>query len=193
MWTARFLLLAAALLTVGGWFDAVLPRFQKRALLFALPLLFGLSFVPTVRETYVRACVAPCAAMLLAALVCPTEHPIGAGLCAVLGGILGWKLFDLLPLFFEPGLLVAVPTAALSLFYCRDANAKALAVLAAPFLALWMRAVGDYTLFQTAVLELGDGNALCAQTAGLLLLLVGGAIAVRFPARGLRVRLTPKT
>lgn len=193
MWTARVLMLGTALLTGGGWFDTVLSHGKKRALLIGLPIAFALSFVPTLRETYVHACTAPCALLLLSAVACPTDHPVGAALCAAFGGIVGWKLWDLFPLFFEPGLLIAVPTALFSVFYCRDANAKALAIAAAPFVSLLMRAVGDYTLFRSAVLELGSGEALCAQTAGLLLLLVGGALQMRFPVRLPRVRTIPKT
>ena len=197
MWTARILLLAAALLSLGGWFNAILDRTRKRVLLFALPALFALSYVPTLRETFVHATAAPCAFLLLCALLCPTDHPIGTALCAVLGGTVGWKLIDLFPLFPEPGLLIALPTALLSLFYCRDANAKALAIAAAPFLSLWLRAVGDFTLFQSTVLELGSGDALCAQIAGLLLLLICGAFFARFPVPIKRVRshatLNPKT
>ena len=181
MWTARILLLAVLLLAGGGWFDKVLPRRQKTALLLGVPVVFALSYLPEIRETYVHACAAPCAFVLLIALLCPTAHPIGAALCAALGGLLGWKLNDLFPLFFEPGLLIAVPTALLSVFYCRDANAKALALAAAPFVSLFLRAVGDYTLFQSAVLSLGDGDALCAQAVGFLLLLLGGALLNRFP------------
>ena len=107
---------------------------------------------------------------------------------AVLGGIVGWKLWDIFPLFFELGLLAAAPAVLFAALYCRDANAKALAVAAAPFVTLLMRAVGDYTMFQSAVLELGSGDALCAQAAGLLLLLAGGAVLKRFPTRASSVR-----
>ena len=188
MWTARVLLLSTALLTGGGWYDAVADRKQKRGLLAGLPVVFALSFLPELTETYVHACAAPCALLLFFALLCPTRHPVGAAVCAALGGMLGWKLWDAFPLFPEPGLLIAVPTAVFSVFYCRDANAKALAAAAAPFVSLLMRAIGDYTLFQSTVIELGNGDALCAQSAGLLLLLSGGAAHVRLRQRFLRSR-----
>ena len=188
MWTARILLLMTEILLCGGWFDAMPGKAQKRRLLFGLPVVFALSFLPDLSETYVHACAAPCAFLLLAALSCPTAHPIGAAICAALGGLFGWKLWDLFPLFFEQGLLVAVPTAVFSVFYCRDAKAKALAIAAAPFVSLLMRAIGDYTLFQSAVIELGNGDALCAQAAGLLLLLAGSAAYVRLSQRLLRSR-----
>ena len=113
---------------------------------------------------------------------------ISAALAAAFAGIAGWKLADSFPLFVELGLLTAGPAVIFSQFYCRDRNAKALAVSAAPFVMLFCRAVGDYTLFQSAVLELGNGDALAAQTAGLLLLLTGGAVYARFPVRPKRIR-----
>ena len=39
--------------------------------------------------------------------------------------------------------------------------------------------IGDYTLFRSAVLELGTGDALMAQSAGLLLLLSAGLVRDR--------------
>ena len=188
MWTARICLLITELLLGGGWFDALLDRSRKRVLLAALPALFALSYVPPLRETFVHAYAAPCAFVLLTALLCPTDHPIGAALAAAFAGIAGWKLADSFPLFVELGLLTAGPAVVFSQFYCRDRNAKALAVSAAPFVMLFCRAVGDYTLFQSAVLELGNGDALAAQTAGLLLLLTGGAVYARFPVRPKRIR-----
>ena len=183
MWTARIVLLVTELLLAGGWFDPLLGRRKKRLSLAALPVLSALSFVPPMRETFVHAYAAPCAFLLSAALLCPTDRPIGALLAAAFSGIAGWKLIDSFPLFFEPGLLIALPAIVFSLFYCRDANAKALAIAAAPFVMLFCRAVGDYTLFNSAVLELGNGDALCAQAVGLLLLLAGGALVRRFPVR----------
>lgn len=190
MWTARICLLITELLLAGGWFDAMFDRRRKIAVLTALPVLFALTLVPALKETYVHAYAAPCAFMLAAALLCPTDRPIGAALAAAFAGIAGWKLMDSFPLFPEQGLFAAVPAAVLAQFYCRDRNAKALAVAAAPFVMLFCRAVGDYTLFHSAVLELGNGDAFAAQTAGLLLLLLGGALYGRFPLRLGRIRPT---
>lgn len=179
MWTARILFLTFLLLTGGGWFDPLLPRREKIALLCFAPAVFGLTFVPTLRTSSVRLCYAPCAFVLLAALLCPTEHPFGALFAAVLGGFLGWKLCDALPLFPEPGLLIAAATLLMSALYCRDANAKALAIAAAPFVTLVFQMAGDFVLFKSTVLELGNGDALCAQSAGLLVLLIGGLVRDR--------------
>lgn len=179
MWTARILLLSLLLLLGGGWFDALLFRREKVALLCLVPVVFGLSFLPTLRTSSVRLCFAPCAFVLLTALLCPTDHPFGALLAALFGGFLGWKLCEALPLFFEQGFLVAAPTLVLCALFCRDANAKALAVAAAPFIMLLFRMTGDYMLFQSAVLELGNEDALCAQSAGLLVLLTGGLVRDR--------------
>ncbi len=188
MWTARIVLLLTALLLGGGWFDTLLDRRRKIVLLAALPALFALSFAPPLRETYVHAYAAPCAFLLTTALLCPTDRPIGAALAAAFAGIAGWKLMDSFPLFAELGLFTAVPAVVFAQFYCRDRNAKALAVAAAPYVMLFCRAVGDYTLFQSAVLELGSGDAFMAQTSGLLLLLLGGALYARVPVRLKRVR-----
>lgn len=188
MWTARICLLITELLLAGGWFDALFERRRKIAVLAALPALFALTYVPPLRETFVHAYAAPCAFVLCASVLCPTDRPIGAALAAAFAGIAGWKLVDSFPLFPELGLLTAVPAAVFAQFYCRDRNAKALAVSAAPFVMLFCRAVGDYTLFQSAVLELGSGDAFMAQTSGLLLLLTGGAVYARFPVRPKRVR-----
>lgn len=188
MWTAKIVLLVLELLIAGGWFDAILSKREKRCALFSIPILFGLCFVPQLRAPLVRAYAAPCAWFLLTAIFCATEHPIGALLAAAFGGLIGWKLADTFPLFPEPGLFTAVPTALLSVFYCRDRNAKALAIAAAPFVMLFFRAVGDYMLFQSAVLELGDGDSLTAQSAGLFLLLTGGLVLNRFPVRFRRLR-----
>ncbi len=188
MWTARIVLLLIALLLSGGWFDRLFDRKRKIAALAALPALFALSFVPPLKETYVHAYAAPCAFLLITALLCPTDRPIGAALAAAFAGIAGWKLMDSFPLFVELGLLTAVPAVAFSQFYCRDRNAKALAVAAAPFFMLFCRTVGDYTLFESAVLELGNGDALTAQTSGLLLLLLGGAVYEHVPIRVKRIK-----
>ena len=188
MWTARICLLITELLLAGGWFDALFERRRKIAVLAALPALFALTYVPPLKETFVHAYAAPCAFVLCASVLCPTERPVGAALAAAFAGIAGWKLADSFPLFPELGLLVACPGVVFAQFYCRDRNAKALAVAAAPFVMLFCRAVGDYTLFQSAVLELGSGDAFMAQTAGLLLLLAGGALYARVPVRLKRVR-----
>lgn len=179
MWTARILLLALLLLTGGGWFDLLLFRREKIALLCLAPIVFGLSLVPTLFTPSVRLCFAPCAFALMIALLCPTDHPFGAAFAALLGGFLGWKLCDALPLFPEQGILIAVPTLVCCTLLCRDANARALAIAAAPFGMLFFQMAGDYMLFRSAVLELGNGDALCAQTAGLLLLLTFGFIRDR--------------
>ena len=179
MWTARILILAILLLLGGGWFDAVLFRREKILLLCLLPAVFAASWIPTLKEPVVRLCFAPCAFVLLAAGLCPTDHPFGALLCALSGGLLGWKLCDALPLFPEQGFLIAAPTLLLGFFFCRDANAGVLAIAAAPFFMLFFRMTGDYMLFRSTVLELGNGDALCAQSAGLLFLLAGGRIRDR--------------
>ena len=183
MWTARILLIATEILLCGGWFDKATEKRQKRGLLLGLPAVLALSFMPDLNETYVHACAAPCAMLLFLILLCPTAHPFGAAIGAALGGIVGWKLWDRFPLFPELGLLTSVPTLLFSVFYCRDRNAKALAIAAAPFVTLLMRAVGDYTLFQSTVLEIGNGDALCAQSSGLLLLLLLFAVLARLPER----------
>jgi hypothetical protein len=177
MWTGRIALLALLLLLCGGWFDALLPRWKKRTALLLLPVVLGLTFVPTLREPTVRLCFAPCALALASALLCPTEQPVGAAFSAVLGGVIGWKLCETFPLFFEQGLLIAGPTLLVSMLYCRDPNARALALAAAPFVMLLCRAGADYTLFKSAVLELGNEDALTAQCVGILLLLAGTAAA----------------
>ena len=187
MWTARILLLVLLLLMGGGWFDLLLFRREKIALLCLAPVVFGLSFLPTFRTPTVRLCFAPCAFALLIAALCPTDHPFGALLAALLGGFLGWKLCDTLPLFFEQGFLIAAPTLALCALVCRDANARALAIAAAPFIMLFFQMIGDYMLFKNTVLELGSFDALCAQSAGLLALLTGGLVRDR--VNGLKRRL----
>ena len=176
------------LLTGGGWFDALLFKREKIALLCLIPVVFGLSFAPTLRTPTVRLCFAPCAFALLTALLCPTEQPLRALAAAVLGGFLGWKLCDAFPLFPEQGLLIAAPTLLISALYCRDANARALAIAAAPFVMLFFQMTGDYMLFRSEVLELGTGDALLAQSASLLLLLAGGFARDRLLALRKRLR-----
>lgn len=183
MWTARICLWITLLLGAGGWFDALMKGPRKIAVLSALAVVCGLSFVPTVREPIVRVCAAPCAFALLCALLCPTEHPLGAASAAVLGGIVGWKLLDTFPLFAEPGLLIALPTLLFAALYARDKNAAALAVAASPFVMLLFRMAGDWMLFNSAVLELGNADALAAQAMGLLLLLACGAFVKRREVR----------
>ena len=187
MWTARILLLVLLLLTAGGWFDRLLFRREKIALLCLVPVVFGLSCIPTFKTPTVRLCFAPCAFALLTALLCPTDHPFGALFAALFGGYLGWKLCDALPLFFEPGFLIAAPTLVLCALLCRDANARALAIAAAPFVMLFFQMIGDFLLFKSAVLELGNEDALTAQSAGLLVLLTGGLVRDRLAQ--LRLRL----
>ncbi|MBQ6235951.1 MAG: hypothetical protein IJK54_08540 [Clostridia bacterium] len=187
MWTARILLLVLLLLTGGGWFDSTLFRREKIALLCLAPVVFGLSLLPTFRTPTVRLCFAPCAFALLTALLCPTDHPFDVLFAALLGGFLGWKLCDALPLFFEQGFLIAAPTLVLCALVCRDANARALAIAAAPFVMLFFQMVGDYMLFKSAVLELGNGDAFCAQSAGLLAFFIGGLVRDRLQA--FRIRL----
>ena len=79
----------------------------------------------------------------------------------------------------------------LGALYCRDANAKALAIAAAPFVMLFFQMIGDYTLFQSAVLELGNADALTAQTVGSGLLLAGGCAWERL--RSIRIRKCAST
>ncbi len=179
MWTARILMLILLLLAAGGWFDALLPKRKKTAILLLLPAVFAASYVPTLREPSVRMCTAPCAFALLCALLFPTDHPLGALTAALLGGMVGWKLCDVFPLFPEQGLLIAAPTVLLAALYCRDASAKALAIAAAPFVMLFLRAVGDYLLFKSAVLELGCEDTFAAQTIGSALLLMGESALAR--------------
>lgn len=179
MWTARTLLLVLLLLTGGGWFDAMLFRREKIALLCLAPVVFGLSFLPTLRTPSVRLCFAPCALALTAALLCPTDHPFGALIAALFGGFVGWKLCDTFPLFFEQGWLTAAPTLLFCVLFCRDVNAKALAIAAAPLVMLFFQMIGDYMLFRSAVLELGSGDALTAQSSGILFLLCGGLVRDR--------------
>lgn len=187
MWTARIALLTTLLLTAGGWFDMLLPRWKKRAVLLLLPVLFGLTFVPTLRTPSVRLCFASCAFALLTTVLSPTDHPFGALTAATFGGYLGWKLCDLLPLFPEQGLLIAAPALVFAALFCRDANAKALAIAAAPFGMLLWRAFGDYTLFQSAVLELGNADAMTAEAVGMLVLLAGGFVRDRLLRAGKRL------
>lgn len=176
------------LLTAGGWFDGLLTKPKKAAILIAVPIVFGLSFVPTHMEPTARLCAAPCAFALLTAAFDPTDHPFGALFAAVLGGVIGWKLCDAFPLFPEQGILIAVPTVLLAVIYCRDGSAKALAIAAAPFVMLLLRAVEDGMLFQSTVLELGNADALCAQSAGLALLLTGGLLYGRLRSVRSRAR-----
>ena len=178
MWTGRILLLVLLLLTGGGWFDALMSKRRKIALLCAIAVVFGLTLVPTLKTPSVRVCFAPCAFALCAALLCPTNHPIAAALAALFGGFLGFKLCDALPLFFEQGLLIAA-AALVCTPLCRDRNAKTLAIAAAPLVMLMFRMAGDYALFRSTVLELGTGDALCAQTVGLLVLLAAGTLMDR--------------
>ncbi|MBR0508253.1 MAG: hypothetical protein IJJ86_06550 [Clostridia bacterium] len=190
MWTGRIALLALGLLTGGGWFDRVLKKGTKRALLLLVPLVFGLTYVPTLYETSVRLCFAPCAFFLAAALLCPSDEPLSAAAAAALAGLLGEKLSDAFPLFPEQGLLTALPALALSFCFARSTGARALAIAAAPFCMLLFRAAGDAALFSFAVLELGSGDALAAETVGILLLLIFEAVFARLPARG---RVTART
>ena len=188
MWTARITILILMLLLSGGWFDALLTRRKKAAVLMLLPGLFALSFVPTLREPIVRVCAAPCAFALLVAALCPTEHPFGALAAAVLGGAVGWKLCDALPLFPEQGLLIAAPTLLTAALYGRDWNARLLAVAAAPFVMLLLRAIGDYTLFKSTVLELGDADAFAAQTIGLFFVLLAETALAAWQTRSKRAK-----
>ena len=182
MWTGRILLLILLLLTGGGWFDTLLPNPKKTALFCAEAAVFGLTLLPEIRTPTVRISIAPCAFLLCMALLCPTKRPLGALLAAVFGGFLGWKLCDALPLFFEQGLLIAA-AALLCMPFCRDEKAKALAIAAAPVMMLLWRTAGDYALFQSAVVQFGSGDALCAQSAGLLCLLTGKLAASRLLLR----------
>ena len=180
MWTARIALLSTGLLTLGGWFDPLLPKRKKRALLLLCPVILGLTAVPTFETPSVRLCFAPCAFFLCTAILCPTDQPFSALVTALLGGFLGWKLIDTVPLFPEPGLFIALPALLLGALYCRDINAKALAIVAAPFVMLFFQMIGDYTLFQSAVLELGNADALTAQTVGSALVLAVTLLENRF-------------
>jgi hypothetical protein len=190
MWTGRIALLALGLLTGGGWFDRVLKKGTKRALLLLVPAVIGLTYAPTLRGASARLCFAPCAFLLAAALLCPLDEPVSALCAAVLSGLAGAKLSDAFPLFPEQGLLTALPALFLAQGFVKRTGARALAIAAAPFFMLLFRAAGDATLFSFAVLELGDGDALAAQTVGILLLLILEAVFARLPARG---RVTART
>ena len=175
MWTGRITLIAFWLLVGGGWTEGLHGRAAKRAVLVAVPVIVGFSFVPTLRASCARLCFAPCAFALLAAMLYPSDEPVRTVCAAMLGGLIGWKLCDTFPLFFEPGLLAALPTLLLAVLLCRTFGARALALAAAPFFLLLFRAIGDWILFESTVLELGDGDALSAQASGILLLTAGAA------------------
>ena len=82
---------------------------------------------------------------------------------------------------------IAAPALLFCTLFCRDADAKALAIAAAPLVMLFFRMTGDYMLFRSTVLELGNGDALCAQSAGLLLFLAGGLVRDRLRRSGRRL------
>ena len=192
MWTGRIALLAIGLLALGGWFDRVLSRGAKWAILLLVPLVFALSELPTVREVSVRVSVAPCTFLLCAAVLCPLEEPLSAAAAAVLSGLVGARLSDAFPLFFEQGLLTALPALAFALLIPKSMGSRALAIAAAPFFMLLFRAAGDAMLFSFAVLELGTGDALAAEAVGILLLLAVEAAANR-AKEGSKRRVTAQT
>lgn len=173
MYTAIVTLLILALLTIGGWFSAWFSTpLKKWAAVAACVLIAGLSLLPVFEEGQVRVHAASVVLLFFVLLTQQTQHPIGAVLAASLGGLVGWKLCDTFPLFVEQGLLIAAPTLLLTLLYGLDAQAKVLAVAAAPFVTLVCFAVSDDLLFRYCVLSLGSTDALVAQTVGLLCLLL---------------------
>jgi hypothetical protein len=120
------------------------------------------------------------------------DEPLSAAVAAVLSGLIGAKLSDAFPLFIEQGLLTALPALVIAFGFVRSTGSRALAIAAAPFLMLLFRAAGDATLFSFAVLELGTGDALAAESVGILLLLAAETAFRRLSAR-VRDRATART
>lgn len=102
----------------------------------------------------------------------PKQEVIKTAIAIILGGILAWKLCDVFPLFFDLGLMAAIPCVVFSLMYCKDIGCRLLTVIAAPLLGRLILSFCDYVLFDYAIINLGGDWSAPAQAAGCLTVIV---------------------
>lgn len=89
-----------------------------------------------------------------------------AVIAAIIGGLLGWKLCDVFPLFFDLGILCAVPCILFAVLYCKNLGCRLLIVLLAPLLSRLMVSLNDLVLFNYTIISIGGDWSNDAQAIG---------------------------
>jgi len=92
-------------------------------------------------------------------------------LAALLGGLLGWCLNSMTTIY-EPGLLIALPSAILPAFFFRRKRTGLLAAIASPLLFGICQTLEEWYLFDLQAISLGGGIQLDAQIAAMFLLAI---------------------
>lgn len=175
MHLSSFILIGLGCMTLCGCFDACITRPVERVLLAlicvggVLLAYFEVEFQPTTGLS-----VYPCALLLFGMGVLPfgRRRIGGVLLCAVFGGLIGWKLLDRFPLFSEPGILIALPTLILCMVYQTGSAERLTAVVLAPLVAMLVYAAQDLLLYGYARVMLGSAEAADAQAIGVTALLL---------------------
>lgn len=187
MYAACILFLSLALLTLGGWLDETFEN-RRGKILTVVGAILGaaLCFVGEFRDDTVRCYPVQAIFCLLMLMTMTVRHPVGVLLASVLGGLIGWKLNEVAPLFFEPGVLAAVPYVVCALVYCRMHSERVLAVTLAPFVSSLCVSVSDYSLFRYCTIQLGSPDGMVASLSALLALL--GLHVVSLGKLGTRIR-----
>jgi len=93
-----------------------------------------------------------------------------AMLFAACTGACGFALERTITGFYEPGLLIALPTAVIAACLLADRRAALLSVVAAPMFYAVCVMLEGYYLFQTVLLDFAAQELLDAQTCGAVLL-----------------------
>lgn len=110
-------------------------------------------------------------------------------LSSVLGGILAWKLCDRFPLFFELGILCALPTVILSLIFCKSIGSRILTALTAPLIARLILSAADQVLFDFAIVNIGGDWAISGQAISCLVIVAAEVIKLELTAFRLSKRV----
>ncbi|MDO4565127.1 MAG: hypothetical protein Q4C04_05885 [Clostridia bacterium] len=176
MYTASLFFGILLITTATGLWDAILrSRIQTIA---AFAVVFALSFIDAELAVYPAS---------LLVLTLPFLLKIGqkwwrAVPALLIAGLLGWRLCDMYPLFFDLELLSAIPAALLAVLMCRTLGARALVVCLSPLIGQAALSLADFSLFGYAPLKIGSGAVSGAQAIGLTAVFVFTAVETRLLA-----------
>lgn len=133
-------------------------------------VLLALSAFPVTLSPSVTLSPASVVLLLTALWLCRGMPDIVEGLLmALLSGVLGWCLYNLLTVY-EMGMLLALPAALLPWLLGGRKRTALLSAVAAPLFFGLCRTLEDWYLFDWRSLEIGGGIQLDAQMAAIFLL-----------------------
>lgn len=122
---------------------------------------------------------ASCILILFALLLCRGhKEAYIAVFPAFLSGILAWFLQRRAPDFFEPALLLSLPSAALSLLLPLGARERLLCQTLSPIFFGFTTTLGNWYLFDYVSVSVGDATQLDMQICGLLLVCLAMSVPI---------------